>query len=88
MEKKFAYQCDNSGYLIGLSPRQHSPAEPGTWLVPAGATLVVPPEVPKGDRAKFDWATQTWSLEALPLPPATPAEPPALAQAKASKGSK
>jgi hypothetical protein len=74
MEQKFAHQCDNQGYLMGKTPRQHSPAEPGVWLVPAGATLVPPPEVPKGQRAKFNWTTQAWSLEAIPLPPAPPTQ--------------
>ncbi len=75
MEKKFAYQCDNHGLFIGETPRQHSPEEPGVWLVPGGATLVAPPAIPAGQRARFNWVSQTWSLEPIPAPPAPPKEP-------------
>jgi len=66
---KYAYQLDHDGYYIGLSVRQPSPAEPGVWLMPAHSVVVTPPQIPEGHWAKFDHATQTWSLEAIPAPP-------------------
>lgn len=73
METLWAYQCDGHGYYIGKSPRQHSPLEPGTWLIPAGCVLVEPPSIPEGHRAR--WVSAAWTLEALPPPPAPPADP-------------
>lgn len=70
-----AYSYDSEGYFVGLTPRQPSPLEPGVWLTPGNSTVVAPPEVPEGYRAKLNFETEAWELEQIPAPePEAPVE--------------
>jgi hypothetical protein len=59
-----AYQTDENGIYIGIVIRQPSPLEPGVFLVPGGAVLTQPPEIPDGQQAVWDGAQ--WNLQNIP----------------------
>lgn len=61
-------QCNREGVFIGLGWADESPLEPGVFLYPAYSTPIRPPEL-EGKIARFDFYTQTWSVEDPPPPP-------------------
>jgi len=64
---KTAYQFDRSGLLLGKTEADESPMEPGVWLIPAGCTLVPPPqEIPEGKVPH--WNGTAWALVTKPAP--------------------
>jgi hypothetical protein len=65
-----AYQTNKDGVYVGTVKRQASPLEPGVFLIPGGAVLVAPPEIPAGQQAHWDGSA--WSLQPIPPPPAQP----------------
>jgi hypothetical protein len=67
MKTQFAYQCDQNGLYLGMVPRQQSPLEPTVYWIPAGATLIAPPDtIPAGQFARFLFDQNVWALEAIP----------------------
>jgi len=69
---KQVIQLDADGYFVGLTTADESPLEPGVFLIPAGAIDAPTPNVPEGQRAK--WNGQ-WVFEDIPQPEPEP-EPP------------
>jgi microcystin-dependent protein len=63
-----AYSYDSEGFYVGETPRQPSPLEPGVWLTPGNSTLVAPPEIPEGFKAKLNFETNQWELVEIPAP--------------------
>lgn len=78
-----------TGVFTGIEFAQESPLEAGVYLLPAGATLVKPPQAPLGKHAV--WRGDVWevqdtpviepapeeaSTEMKPLPPTPPVELP------------
>lgn len=86
-ETKTVYQTGTDGIFVGIiilsaatgdvSPRS------GEWLIPGGATEISPPEIPEGHRAYFDFVTQTWNLQLIPVEPEP--EPPTFEELKEQK---
>ena len=74
MADQIAYQTNKDGIFVGVVKRQPSPLEPGVFLVPAGAVLVEPPQIPEGQMAQ--WDGQAWSLKPIPAPAAPKLEEP------------
>lgn len=70
MENKIAYQTNELGIYVGEVYCQPSPLEPGVWLIPGGATDVVPPEIPEGKQAKL--VEGSWVVEDIPVPVEVP----------------
>ena len=73
MADQIAYQTNREGIFVGVVKRQPSPLEPGVFLVPAGAVLVEPPQIPEGQMAQWDGTA--WSLKPIPVPPAPNLDP-------------
>ncbi len=64
-----------SGVLVGTEPAVQSPLDPpGTWLVPAHATLTPPPAVAAG-RVPV-WSGSSWSTQPASPTATAPATPP------------
>lgn len=78
-----AYQCDAQGALIGMTQVQEDPNEPGTFLLPPGATLVAPPNFDPSTSVPL-WADGAWTVRLLPAAPSTSTPPaaPTLATAE------
>jgi len=55
-----------TGVFLSSSQADHSPLEPGAFLIPAFATDIAPPVAPEGQQAVF--AAGAWTLEAIPIP--------------------
>lgn len=71
---KQVIQLDADGYFVGFTTADESPLEPGVLLIPAGAIDAPTPNVPEGQRAK--WEGQ-WVFEDIPQPEPEPEpEPP------------
>jgi hypothetical protein len=77
------YNYDDTGKLIGHTLADESPLEPQVFLIPANATMLVPPSVLAGQFARFH--SNAWTVETIPVPiPVTPAQP-SLTDLKAQK---
>lgn len=63
-----------TGVFIGVAFAQESPLEPGIFLLPAGTTLVEPPQVSEGKQAV--WLGDSWEVQDIlaiePLGPVNP----------------
>ncbi len=70
---KQVIQLDADGYFVGLTTADESPLEPGVFLLPANAVDAPVPDVPDGQRAKWNGA---WVLEDIPQPEPTPEPEP------------
>lgn len=70
---KIVSQLDPHGFFVGAAVADPSPLEPGVFLIPGGAVDAEPPEVPKGQRAR--WNGGAFVVEAV-VKPAEPAAPP------------
>jgi hypothetical protein len=75
---KTLVQLDSEGFFVGLAVARESPREPGIYLMPALTVDAAIPEIPKGQRAR--WDGEVFVLEdILPAPEAPPElepEPP------------
>lgn len=60
-EVVFVYNYDDSFVYIGKQSARLSPLDK-VWLCPAHATFIEPPQTRKDEIAKFDEATQKWSI--------------------------
>lgn len=58
-------QLDDEGYFVGVTTADESPLEPGVFLIPGGCIEAELPQIPDGQRAKWDGA---WVYEAIPQP--------------------
>jgi hypothetical protein len=70
---KQVIQLDADGYFVGFTTADESPLEPGVFLIPAGAIDAPTPNVPEGQRAK--WEGQ-WVFEDIPQPEPEPEPEP------------
>ncbi len=74
---KLVSQLDAQGVFVMAVNADESPLEPGVYLIPGGAVDAAPPDVPAGQRARWDGAS--FVLEPLPpgevLPPWVPPTP-------------
>lgn len=74
---KLVSQLDAQGVFVMAVEADESPLEPGVYLIPGGAVDAAPPEMPAGQRARWDGAA--FVLEPLPpgevLPPWVPPTP-------------
>ncbi|MDF3822336.1 hypothetical protein P3G55_20700 [Leptospira sp. 96542] len=70
MQSKLVPQLDLLGFFVGMSTADESPLEPGVWLIPAGAIDVPAPDVPEGQRAR--WQGGAWAFEPIPVPEPDP----------------
>lgn len=61
---KLVVQLDHAGYFAGLAEADESPLEPGVYLLPAMAIDVSPPEIPDGQRARWEGR---WVFEPIPV---------------------
>ena len=60
-QSQIAYQLDRAGFYAGITQADPSPAEPGVYLLPAGAISTAPPsDVPPGKWPR--WNGSTWEL--------------------------
>ncbi|QUS59214.1 hypothetical protein [Pseudovibrio brasiliensis] len=57
---KTVYFTDDSGVYVGAGLAQESPRQPGKWMLPQGAVLDAPPEIPSGMAALRK--DETWCL--------------------------
>lgn len=62
-----AYQTNDEGIFIGTTEADESPLEPGVFHYPRGAVAVAPPNIPPGQRAR--WQAVRWVLEDIPEEP-------------------
>lgn len=63
MGTKIAFQTDDQGFYVGQVPCQESPLEPGIFLIPRGATEIMPPtNLPSGMIQKFDFQEMKWNV--------------------------
>lgn len=65
---KLVSQLDAQGVFVMAVEADESPLEPGVYLIPGGAVDAAPPDVPTGQRARWDGSA--FALE--PLPTAQP----------------
>jgi len=68
---KQVIQLDADGYFVGLTVADESPLEPGVYLMPAGTIDAPVPDIPEGQRAKWDGSD--WLYE--DIPPEKPEQP-------------
>lgn len=73
MNKKTVSQLDAEGFFVGVTVADESPLEPGTFLTPGGCVDAPPPDIPEGQRAKWDGA---WVFEDIPQPEPEPEPEP------------
>ncbi len=66
---KQVIQLDSAGYFAGVTTADESPLEPGVFLIPGGCIEAAVPDVPEGQRAKWEGS---WVLEGLPQPAPEP----------------
>lgn len=60
------FHYDISGLFTCEGVADESPLEPGVYLIPAGATVVEPPETEDGQLARWDGSN--WQIENVPVP--------------------
>ncbi|KWO62545.1 DUF4376 domain-containing protein [Burkholderia territorii] len=82
-----AYQCDAQGALIGMTQVQEDPNDPGTFLLPPGATIVAPPNFDPSTSVPV-WVDGAWTVRQLPAVPSTSTQPPAAAPTLATAENK
>lgn len=71
---KIAYQTDRAGMFSGTTEADESPMEPGVYLLPAGATLIAPPdEWPADQWPRFNG--KQWQLVPKPILPVNENDP-------------
>jgi hypothetical protein len=70
---KQVIQLDAAGYFDGFATADESPLEPGVYLIPGGCIEAATPDVPEGQRAKWNGA---WVFEDIPQPEPTPEPEP------------
>ena len=68
---KQVIQLDADGFFTGITVADESPKEPGVYLYPANAIDAPVPEIPEGQRAKWDGSA--WQYEIIP--PEKPVQP-------------
>lgn len=73
MNQKIVSQLDDEGYFVCPAEADESPLEPGVFLMPAKAVDFPPPQVPAGQRARFDG--KKFVLENIPVPEPVPPAP-------------
>ena len=66
------YHYDGAGYYLGAGVASESPMEPGTYLIPARATTVEPPETAPGFVAR--WVEDEWYAVPVPMRESTEKE--------------
>jgi len=54
------YLYDAAGIFTGIGEADESPLEPGVWLIPAGATMLAPPDFSEKQAAV--WTGADWAL--------------------------
>ena len=69
MTTKQVSQLDADGYFVGLTAADESPLEPGVYMMPAGAVDAPAPNIPEGQRAKWNGE---WVFEDIPQPEPEP----------------
>lgn len=69
MKQKWVCQLDSKSYFVEQVLADESPLQEGVFLIPAGAVETSPPNVPEGQRAK--WNGQ-WVFEDIPQPEPEP----------------
>lgn len=74
--EKIVSQLDQDGYFVGPVQADESPLEPGVFLLPGLSIDVPPPDVPAGQRVKWQ---DEWVFESAPVPgdSGSPTLPPA-----------
>lgn len=70
---KIVSQLDAEGFFLAATSADPSPLEPGKFLIPGGAVDATPPNVPAGQRAR--WNGVGFDLEDIPPPPSPPPIP-------------
>ena len=70
---KIVTQIDDFGYYIGPSIAYESPLAPGIFHIPGGAIDTPPPEIPNGQRVR--WQDGAWAFEDLSPDTDTSLEP-------------
>ena len=77
MKQKLVSQLNQEGYFIGQVYADESPLEEGVFLIPGDAVEAPQPNVPDGEKAK--WDGKGWIFEKILKPEPKPEpEPPTL----------
>lgn len=62
------YQCDDNGWLSGMTVAYESPLEPEVYMIPRNAVTEAPPAAPWPDGIWPRWVAGQWSMQAVPRP--------------------
>jgi len=66
----YHYDAQTGVYANFSSEADPSPLEPGKWLVPAHATMLIPPAAPNPKKQLTVFRDGKWNIETIPVPPA------------------
>lgn len=77
---KQVIQLDAQGYFVGVTTADESPLENGVYMMPADTVDADVPEIPDGQKAKWD---NGWVLEDIPQSEPEPVYVPTYADLRA-----